>query len=167
MRSTVSGFAFLGLALMTLTAGAAAQSSGNEVNVRTQAAIVSQSQALRSQAQASPDGLAPVTLEKFPGHLTMLIVRTKSGGAEVHATVNDIIIAEEGDATVVTGGTVEGGKEISPGETRGARVVGGTPHVIHKGDIMHIGPGIPHQVMVPAGKTFAYYVIKVDQPAGK
>jgi hypothetical protein len=167
MRSNVFEVAFLGLAVMTLAAGAAAQSSSHEVNVRTQAAIISQAQVLRSKAQASPDGLAPVTLEKFPGHLTMLIVRTKNGGAEVHNAVTDIIVAEEGDATVVTGGTVEGGKEISPGEIRGVKVNGGTPHVIHKGDIMHIGPGIPHQVMVPAGKTFAYYVIKVDKPSEK
>jgi uncharacterized RmlC-like cupin family protein len=71
---------------------------------------------------------------------------------------------EDGEATVLTGGTVVDPKEASPGEMRGSGLEGATPHVIRKGDVMHISPGVPHQTVVAAGKTFTYYVIKVAEP---
>jgi uncharacterized RmlC-like cupin family protein len=45
----------------------------NPVDVRTQAAIDAQAKTLLADAQKSPSGIASVTLEKYPGHLTMLI----------------------------------------------------------------------------------------------
>jgi mannose-6-phosphate isomerase-like protein (cupin superfamily) len=159
---------FLGVAVVAMTASMTAQTppmSKNPVDVTTNAAILARGNTMVAQARADPDGnAASVTLENYPGHLTMLAVRVRDGGAEVHTNVNDFLIVEEGDGTEVTGGKVIGGKEISPGEIRGLRVEGGTPHVLHKGDVIHIKAGVPHQALVPAGKPFIYYVIKVTQP---
>ena len=142
----------------------AANTASGPFDEVTAAELTTQAAALLKQAQASPSGLANVTLKKYPGHLTMLTVRTKPGGAEQHDHWNDIFIALDGEATVVVGGTIENKKETTPGEPRGTRVVGGTEHVMHKGDIVHISPGLPHQTLVPAGKAFTYYVIKVAEP---
>ncbi len=160
------GFSVLAATMMTAAMVAqTAPGVDNPVDVRTDAQIKEQAKTLLAEARKSPAGSATVTLEKYPGHLTMLTVRTKPGGAEVHAAFNDFFIVEDGEATVLTGGTVVDAKETAPGETRGSRVEGGTPHLIKKGDVMHISPTVPHQTVVAPGKTFTYYVIKVAAPA--
>jgi len=157
---------------MMLTVGAMAQSGAVQtgsaqakaMDDRTAAALSAQAKTMLEEAKKTESGNVAVTLEKYPAHFTMLSVRVKSGGAEVHADYNDIFIALDGEATVITGGTVVDPKEVSPGETRGTKVEGGMPTVMHKGDVMHISPGVPHQTMVAAGKTFSYYVVKIAAP---
>lgn len=138
--------------------------STNPIDVRTGDAIEKQAREFLEQARNKPDGSVSTTLERYPGHLTMLTARTKPGGAEQHQHFNDIFVVLDGEATEVTGGTIEDAKETSPGEIRGKRVIGGTPHPMHKGDVIHISPGTPHQTVVPEGKYFLYYVIKVQAP---
>lgn len=118
---------------------------------------------LLKQAQASPSGMASVTLNKYPGHSTMLTVRLKPGGAEQHDHANDLFVVISGEATEITGGTIENKKEASPGEFRGTRVVGGTEHHMGPGDVVHISPGMPHQTVIAPGQTFTYFVVKVQQ----
>ena len=132
--------------------------------MRAGADIDREAHQLLEQARQRPDGIASVTLERYPGHFTMLTARTKPGGAELHKNFNDFFIVLDGEATAVTGGTVEGAREVSPGEIRGTRVVGGTEQPMHRGDVVHIAPGVPHQTVVPEGKYFLYYVIKVQAP---
>jgi quercetin dioxygenase-like cupin family protein len=93
----------------------------------------------------------------------MLSVRTKPGGAEQHNHYADIFIVLDGEVTEVIGGTMENGKETVPGELRGTRVTGGEEHVMRKGDLIHIAPGVPHQTTVANGTSFTYFVIKVAQ----
>ena len=159
------------IALTLLLVGAAAaqtpstnDTAGKPFDEVTSAELTTQVSALLKQAEASPSGLASVTLKKYPGHFTMLTVRTKAGGAEQHNHWSDLFVALDGEATVVAGGAIENGKETAPGELRGTRVVGGTEHTMHKGDIVHISPGVPHQTIVAPGKTFTYYVVKVAEP---
>ena len=144
-----------------------AQESGavQPVDRRSAEQISAQAKTMLEEARKTPAGIMAVTLEKYPGHLTMLTVRTKSGGAEVHADWNDFFFPVDGEASVVTGGTVVDPKESSPGETRGVRLEGATTTTpMHKGDVIHISPGVPHQTVVAPGKTFTYYVIKVAAP---
>ncbi|WP_263385382.1 cupin domain-containing protein [Granulicella arctica] len=151
--------------ISTSLVGQVAQApAANLVDVRTAAAIDAEAKILMNQAKNSPSGTAGVALETYPGHLTMLTVRVKSGGAEIHAGFNDIFIVEDGQADVLTGGTVVDPKQVSLGETRGSRVEGGTSHVIRKGDVIHISANVPHQTTVAPGETFTYYVIKVAVP---
>jgi len=76
------------------------------------------------------------------------------------------MVVIDGEATVVTGGTLVDGKDISPDEVRGDKMVGGVPHAVHKGDTLHIDANVPHQTIVAPGKTVAIYMVKSDEPAG-
>lgn len=150
-----------GLAQSPAPAGAATEVAPfDEI---TQGQLRSQAADMLVQAQKSPSGLASVTLKKYPHHLTMLTVRTRSGGAEQHDHWSDIFVVLDGEATEVIGGSIPDSKSSTPGEVRGAKVVGGVEHPMHTGDIVHIAPGTPHQTLVAPGKTFTYYVIKVEQ----
>jgi mannose-6-phosphate isomerase-like protein (cupin superfamily) len=125
--------------------------------------LTTQSEALLKEAKASPSGIASVTLKTYPRHFTMLTVRVKSGGAEQHDHFADIFVVLDGEATEVIGGKIPNSSSAKPGEVRGARVEGGVDHPMHKGDIVHIAPGTPHQTLVAPGKTFTYFVIKIEE----
>jgi glc operon protein GlcG len=86
--------------------------------------------------------------------------REKAGLAEVHTHETDVIYVTEGVATFVTGGTVVDGKEVAPGETRGASIDGGESRVLTKGDVIIVPAGVPHWFQKVDG-TFTYYVVKV------
>ena len=86
--------------------------------------------------------------------------RTQGGEAEVHATEGDIFYVVEGTATFLVGGTVVGGHETAPGETRGTGLEGGTPYELKAGDIISIPAGVPHWYKSTQGK-FRYLVLKV------
>lgn len=154
-----------GVACLFLTAFALGQPGTGQMNTGidrdSESSIAAQASTLKTEAENSPSGLATMTLKKYPGHYTMLTVRTKSGGAEMHADANDIFIVLDGEATEVSGGTIVDPKEVSPGETRGIRIEGGTSTPMRKGDVIHIEPNTPHQTILPPGKTLTYYVVKV------
>jgi glc operon protein GlcG len=86
--------------------------------------------------------------------------REKAGLAEVHTHETDIIYVTEGTATFVTGGSVVDGREVAPGETRGASIDGGETRVLTKGDVIVVPAGVPHWFQ-KVGGTFTYYVVKV------
>ncbi len=90
--------------------------------------------------------------------------RNEPGGAEVHTRDTDVIHVLDGTAVIVTGGTVVDGKTIATDEIRGARIDGGTPQALAKGDVLIVPNGVPHwfrEVKAP----FLYYVVKVTAPA--
>jgi quercetin dioxygenase-like cupin family protein len=78
---------------------------------------------------------------------------------EVHATEGDLFYVIEGDATLVTGGTVVGGRTTGPGQIRGSRINGGETHHLTKGDVMWVPPGVPHWFpQIP--KPLSYLLVK-------
>jgi glc operon protein GlcG len=86
--------------------------------------------------------------------------RDKAGMAEVHTKDADLIRVVDGDATLVTGGTVVDGKNIATDEIRGASIANGDEVKLAKGDVVIVPAGTPHwfkQVSQP----FLYYVVKV------
>jgi glc operon protein GlcG len=86
--------------------------------------------------------------------------RDKAGMAEVHSKDADLIRVVDGDATLVTGGTVVDGKNIATDEIRGASIANGDEVKLAKGDVVIVPAGTPHwfkQVSQP----FLYYVVKV------
>ena len=100
-------------------------------------------------------------LEKHLDASTILAYRNKDGKAELHEQAADIFVVLEGAATVVTGGTIANPVTTAPGEIRGAAVQQGTRRDLKEGDIAHIPAGVPHQVLVPRGGSFTYFVVKV------
>jgi mannose-6-phosphate isomerase-like protein (cupin superfamily) len=148
---------------MLVAAGAVAQ-EGPGVNRRSGEEMAAQEKALMETARTSASGVVGETLEKYPGSYTMLAVRAKSGGAEVHANWDDYFFVIDGSGTVMTGGTAVDAKAGDDGETRGTRVEGGAPTPMHKGDVIHISAKVPHQVVLAPGETVTYYVVKVAVP---
>lgn len=133
------------------------------VDYYSAATLAAMSHDQTAQAGQNAGGIAPEALKKYQEHYTMLTTRVKSGGAEMHRDYADIFIVVDGEATLVTGGSIEDAKTPGNGETQGAGVTGGSRQVLRKGDIVHISPNVPHQLLVSHGEHFTYFVIKVRE----
>lgn len=108
--------------------------------------------------------LASEQLATFGNHLTMIAHREADGEAEVHDTQADVFVVQNGNATLVLGGEVVGGRTTGPGETRAPSIKGGSKHLIGAGDVVHIPAKVPHQLLIRSGQKFDYFVVKVDTP---
>lgn len=89
--------------------------------------------------------------------------RDKAGQVEVHDKETDILYVTDGSATFVTGGTIIGSKDTSPGQHLGTDMKGGETHHLTKGDVIVIPAGIPHWFKVVPSQV-SYYVVKVIAP---
>ena len=108
--------------------------------------------------------VATERLATFPGHFAMVAHREADGQAELHEKQADLFVVESGEATLVYGGEVVSAKTTEPNEVRGPSIKGGEKKALGPGDVVHIPAKVPHQLLVPAGKEFTYFVLKVDTP---
>jgi mannose-6-phosphate isomerase-like protein (cupin superfamily) len=115
-------------------------------------------------ADAKAKGSSGANLEDYGSYKIGLSVRTVSGGAEVHAHWDDVMMVQEGSATLITGGTVVDGKTGDDGETHGAKIDGGQSQKIGPGDVLTIRAGIPHQLILEPGTIYGAMVVKVHEP---
>ncbi|MGA7887497.1 MAG: hypothetical protein WCA44_17290 [Acidobacteriaceae bacterium] len=114
--------------------------------------------------EAKTRGIAEQTLEDFGTYKLMLSVRGRSGGAEVHAHWDDVMMVEQGDAVLITGGRVIDGQTDADGETRGLRIEGGKHQAIAAGDIVTVRAGTPYQLLLSPGAVYSAFVIRVREP---
>ena len=128
----------------------------------TQSQLIEKAQELNAKA-LGPEGAASNKLNEYPNHFTMISLRRKNGEAEVHESYADLFFVVQGSARLLTGGTVQDGKTVSPGEIRGKSVLNGVETTLNQGDIVHIPATVPHQLLLPEGGTFLYFVIKVKE----
>jgi mannose-6-phosphate isomerase-like protein (cupin superfamily) len=156
MRMTIAFLAMCASAV--LNAGAQAPS----VDHLTPSELLDKAQALEAKAQSS-DGSASAKLTDYPNHYTMIALRHKDGGAEIHQDFSDLFFVVKGKATLLTGGDVQNGKTVSPGEIRGTSLKSGTSTPLNEGDFVHIPAGVSHQLLVAEGGTFIYFVVKVKE----
>ena len=77
--------------------------------------------------------------------LTVIANRGMQRGSEMHDVTNHVFIIVDGEAEFITGGTMIDPKVISPGQTRGSGIEGGTVHHLSKGDVITIPARTPHQ----------------------
>lgn len=152
------------MAVALLAISAWAQSSPKA----SQTAQVFSAEQLRAQnaglvQQAKRSGSSGATLGDYTTHKLMLSDRTKSGGAEVHAHFDDILVITDGGATLITGGTVMDPHTYSGGEIKGKRIENGKSQAISKGDIVDIPAGTPHQLLIAPGMVFSAFVVKVHE----
>jgi mannose-6-phosphate isomerase-like protein (cupin superfamily) len=89
--------------------------------------------------------------------------RTGPGQVEVHDKQTDVMYFLDGTATLVTGGTMVGGKQSGPGQWLGTSVTGGETRKVVKGDVIVIPAGTPHWFKEVPG-PISYYVVKVLKP---
>jgi len=96
-----------------------------------------------------------------PG-LRILAQRRGSGEVEVHETTNHVFIVVEGEATMVTGGTLVDARQTAPGQMRAKDVQGGQTHHLSKGDVITIPAKTPHWWREVPTKTVAYYAVNIE-----
>jgi mannose-6-phosphate isomerase-like protein (cupin superfamily) len=125
------------------------------------AQLLQMAEPLHAQAKSS-NGTATKILEQFPGYYTMLVYREKNGEVEVHEKFVDVMMIVNGSATLVTGGSGENMKMIRPNELRGTDIRGGSPVTLTRGVVVRVPAGVPHQVLVHAGHSITYFVVKVE-----
>ncbi len=150
------------IAIVLLTAAAAlvaAVPSGFEMWKGGQLKAFEKSLAPKINAQK----VATQQLGKFGNHLVMVAHREGNGEAELHETQADVFVAQSGEATLIVGGKMVGGKTTAPHEVRGPSIEGGDRRKLGPGDIVNIPSKIPHQVLVDAGKQFTYAIVKIDE----
>jgi len=157
MRSIAASAAIL--AVVALSSAAWAQNA--TVDHLTPVELLEKAQQL--EPQASQSGSASVKLAEYPNHYTMVALRKKTGGAEVHQNYADFFYVLRGKATLVTGGTVVDPTTVSPGEIKGSSVRDGATTALQEGDVVHIPANVPHQLVLPANSEFVYFVIKVKE----
>ena len=126
-------------------------------------ALAAKGKDLLVQARAG-NGSAAITLAHYPGHYTMLTARTTSGGGELHQHFADFLFVISGEGTELTGGALLNPTTQPDGEFRGTALEGATTHLLHKGDVIHIPAGTPHQAIEAPGQTITIYVVKVREP---
>jgi mannose-6-phosphate isomerase-like protein (cupin superfamily) len=121
--------------------------------------------ALREAVDAAPGAQAnPLHARMMvdAGAYTVIALRrTADGEAEVHAEWDDVMMIQEGTATLLSGGDVSGARQTAPGELRGGRIDGGTRRRVAAGDVVTVPAGVPHQMLVGAGESITYLVVKV------
>ena len=83
--------------------------------------------------------------------------------AELHDASDDVYYVLEGSAQLTLGGKLENPREVSKGEWRAARIVGGQTFTITKGDLIVVPRGTPHHRINTKGKEFSLILIKVFQ----
>ncbi|MGD0498303.1 MAG: cupin domain-containing protein [Bryobacteraceae bacterium] len=99
-------------------------------------------------------------LANFGFYNTQVAYREGSGEAEYHENAADLMVIQTGVCTLILGGTINGGRTAAPGEIRGTSIEGGNSFTVGPGDIIHIPPKTPHQMVLPAGGQITYFVVK-------
>jgi mannose-6-phosphate isomerase-like protein (cupin superfamily) len=112
-----------------------------------------------------PKGVAPGgKAAQFGNHSLSVSHREQSGHPELHEKQTDIFVIQSGEATLLVGGEIAGGKSSGPGEIRGGTIHGGVRKSVAAGDVVHIPAKTPHQFFLAPGKQVTYFVVKVDTP---
>jgi mannose-6-phosphate isomerase-like protein (cupin superfamily) len=94
--------------------------------------------------------------------LIILAQRRGAGEVEVHEKTNHVFIIVEGEAVLVTGGTLVGARDTAPGQRRAASVQGGETHHLTKGDVITIPAKTPHWFKEVPTQTIAYYAVNTE-----
>lgn len=114
-------------------------------------------------AKATPEKMTSEQLGKWPNSLAAIGHRKGNGEPEIHTKTQDFFIVQAGEADLLLGGEAVGAKSTAPNELRGGEIKGGQTVHLRPGDIIHIPAGMPHQLLMPKGRDFTYFYIKVDQ----
>src|SRR4051812_19974883 len=102
-------------------------------------------------------------IAKGPDYSVAANKRTGPGQVEVHDKETDVFHIMDGEATLVTGGKMIGGKQTKAEQWLGTSIEGGTTYHLSKGDVVTVPAGTPHWFKeVPS--SISYYTVKIIKP---
>ena len=113
-------------------------------------ALIIPAQDIKSQLdalvpQARPTGSTGPIVASYGNLGLMLSVRTANGMGELHQHADDLMVVEEGSATIITGGSLV------------------APKTIGVGDVIIVPAGVPHQILIPSGTVYKSLVAKIKE----
>jgi mannose-6-phosphate isomerase-like protein (cupin superfamily) len=94
------------------------------------------------------------------GYSYWVVQRGATGLVEQHDDWTDVFVVQSGEATLLTGGQIKGGKQTGPGETLGGEIVGGKRQLLRADDLYIVPAGTPHQFILETGSPILYVTIK-------
>jgi mannose-6-phosphate isomerase-like protein (cupin superfamily) len=156
---TLDSWTFRGLAAglgLTLGLAGAANAQTGQEPVRVPAAE------LAAKVASLKDGLVSFPVPTGPFATVLMVRRDRDGEVEVHTKLADELIAREGHAQILVGGTVAGNHQTAPNEMRGGAITGGKVYDLNPGDVIWIPIGMPHQMLVKKGASFSYMAVKFE-----
>ena len=137
--------------------------SGPEVEYWSAATLKGYSPTLKGRQTAKKTTSASEYLADLGNYKFEILRRDGSGGGETHNNWTDIFVVQDGEATIVYGGTLENPRDAGKGEIQGTRHVGGKSQKVSAGDVLVIPPGVPHQTIIEPGKSFFTLIVKVER----
>lgn len=132
-----------------LLCGAASMGSGVPASVQ----YIGHEKVMQVMAKGGP-------IVNDPG-LIVLAQRRAAGPAEYHDKTNHVFIMEEGEATLIVGGTPVDAKRTAPDQMRAPTTTGGTTYHLSKGDVITIPAKTWHWFKEVPSKTVAYYAVNI------
>jgi mannose-6-phosphate isomerase-like protein (cupin superfamily) len=122
---------------------------------------------LKGLAKALPNKADAKTSSENMGNFgvdhALTVHREGSGVAELHEKESDLMVIVSGNAELLVGGTMPGAKTTAPGEVRAPSIDGGVRQKLSPGDIIHIPPNTPHQMLLDPGAQITYFTLKVKE----
>jgi mannose-6-phosphate isomerase-like protein (cupin superfamily) len=94
----------------------------------------------------------------------LLVRRSTSSAAEVHARWDDLVIVRAGHGVIEMGDSLVGSRFLAPGERRGGTLVKPWRLVVGPGDVVRIPAVVPHTFIVPGKEPLEYLLIKQRRP---
>lgn len=122
-----------------------------------------QATADRLERELGDNSLVWETVGNYEGHSIYLVLRGKTGQAEIHETESDVQIGVRGTALSVVGGELVDAKSLPRKQIRGTAINGGERRKTAPGDLIHIPPGIAHQLIVDPDEPYLYLLFKIDE----
>lgn len=148
--------------LMVALAAPAAAMTGDQAEVIYPQAV--EAAAASVTAKANEAGHASVSLAGYGNVSLQLSVMTRSGGGEIHGHLDDLMIVQQGTATLITGGKLVDPQALPNGGAKGSGIQNGASQTIAPGDVVLIPAGVPHQLLIPSGTTYKALVAKIKEP---
>ena len=153
-----TGLKFAGLLVLALPVAAL---TGDKTAVFSAQDV--QKELSRLTAEAQSKGSSGSTMYNAGNLALKTSIRTSSGGAEIHAHYDDLMIVQQGSAKLITGGTIVDAKTSPEGETKGPGIDGGVTRELHPGDVVIVPAGEAHQLLIPPGVTYSALVAKIRE----
>lgn len=119
---------------------------------------------LRKLARFS-EGSASETIREFSGYSLMLVVLLRSDDPAIHETYGCTLTVLDGRAKMLTGGIIERTRRVGTGEIKGLAISGGAIRELYGGDVVHLPPGTPHQLLLTGDQTLSYLLLRVRENA--